>query len=269
VNIRDIINQYKSDPRVAILAETLNKGKKGRVHLRGLVGSSDSVLALALYFLLHRHMIFVLPEREEAAYFLSDLENLLEKEILFFPSSFRKSFEFTLVDSSNVLQRAEVLNELNHSSEYGKIIVTYPEALAEKVIDRSALEKNTLEIAVGNKLSIDFINEFLIEYDFERVDFVFEPGQFSIRGGIVDIFSFSHDLPYRIEFFADYIESIRTFEIEDQLSVEQVKSITVVPNVQSKFLTDHNISLLEYIDQDTIVWFKDVEFTFDVVKKRL
>jgi transcription-repair coupling factor (superfamily II helicase) len=244
----------------------LIKEKKGRVHLRGLVGSSDSVLALALYFLLHRHMIFVLPEREEAAYFLSDLENLLEKEILFFPSSFRKSFEFTLVDSSNVLQRAEVLNELNHSAEYGKIIVTYPEALAEKVIDRSALEKNTLEIAVGNKLSIDFINEFLIEYDFERVDFVYEPGQFSIRGGIVDIFSFSHDLPYRIEFFADYIESIRTFEIEDQLSVEQVKSITVVPNVQSKFLTDHNISLLEYIDQDTIIWFKDVEFTFDVVK---
>ena len=266
MNIRDIINQYKSDPRIAILAETLNKGKKGRVHLKGLVGSSDSVMALALYFLLHRHMIFVLPEREEAAYFLSDLENLLEKEILFFPSSFRKSFEFTLVDSSNVLQRAEVLNELNHSAEYGKIIVTYPEALAEKVIDRAALEKNTLEIAIGNKLSIDFINEFLIEYDFERVDFVYEPGQFSIRGGIVDIFSFSHDIPYRIEFFADYIESIRTFEIEDQLSVEQVKSITVVPNVQSKFLTDHNISLLEYIDQDTIIWFKDVEFTFDVVK---
>jgi transcription-repair coupling factor (superfamily II helicase) len=211
-------------------------------------------------------MIFVLPEREEAAYFLSDLENLLEKEILFFPSSFRKSFEFTLVDSSNVLQRAEVLNELKHSAEYGKIIVTYPEALAEKVIDRNALEKNTLEIAVGNKLSIDFINEFLIEYDFERVDFVYEPGQFSVRGGIVDIYSFSNDLPYRVEFFADYIESIRTFEIQDQLSVEQVKSITIVPNVQSKFLTDHNISLLEYIDHDTIIWFKDVEFTFDIVK---
>jgi transcription-repair coupling factor (superfamily II helicase) len=208
----------------------------------------------------------VLPEREEAAYFLNDLESLLEKEVLFFPSSFRKSFEFTQVDNSHVLQRAEVLNELNHASEFGKIIVTYPEALAEKVIDRQALEKNTLEISVGNKLSIEFINEFLIEYEFERVDFVYEPGQFSIRGGIVDIFSFSHELPYRIEFFADYIESIRTFEIENQLSVEQVKSITVVPNVQSKFLTDHNISLLEYIDQDSIIWFKDVEFTLDIVK---
>lgn len=266
MNIRDILNQYKSDPRFAILAETLKTGGKKRVHLKGLIGSSDSVMAIALYFLLHRHMIFVLPEREEAAYFLSDLENLLENEVLLFPSSFRKSFEFTQVDSSNVLQRAEVLNELNHSSEFGKLIVTYPEALAEKVIDRAALEKNTLEIAVGNKLSIDFINEFLMEYDFERVEFVYEPGQFSIRGGIVDIFSFSHDLPYRIEFFADYIESIRTFEIEDQLSVEQVKTITVVPNVQSKFLTEHNISLLEYIDPDTLIWFKDVEFTFDVVK---
>lgn len=266
MNIRDILNQYKTDTRIANLATSLNTGQKKRVHLKGLVGSSDSVIATATYFLLHRHMVFVLPEREEAAYFLSDLENLFEKEILFFPSSFRKSFEFTQIDSSNVLQRAEVLNELNHSSEYGKIIVTYPEALAEKVIDRDALEKNTLEIAVGNKLSIDFINEFLIEYDFERVDFVYEPGQFSIRGGIVDIFSFSHDLPYRVEFFSDYIESIRTFEIEDQLSVEQVKSITIVPNVQSKFLTDHNISLLEYIDNDSLIWFKDVEFTLDIVK---
>ena len=266
VTIRDILNQYKTDPRIAILAEALNTGGSQRVHLKGLIGSSDSMIATALYFIQHRHMIFVLPEREEAAYFLSDLENLLEKEVLLFPSSFRKSFEFTQVDNINVLQRAEVLNELIHSSEFGKIIVTYPEALAEKVIDRAALEKNTLEISTGNKLSIDFINEFLVEYDFERVEFVYEPGQFSVRGGIVDIFSFSHDLPYRVEFFGDYIESIRTFEIEDQLSVEHVNKITIVPNVQSKFLTEHNISLLEYIEKDTLVWFKDVQFTLDVVK---
>ncbi|MBC7757548.1 MAG: transcription-repair coupling factor, partial [Phormidesmis sp. FL-bin-119] len=266
MTIRDILNQYKTDPRIAILAEALNAGGSQRVHLKGLIGSSDSMMATALYFIQHRHMIFVLPEREEAAYFLSDLENLLEKEVLLFPSSFRKSFEFTQVDNMNVLQRAEVLNELIHASEFGKIIVTYPEALAEKVIDRAALEKNTLEISTGNKLSIDFINEFLVEYDFERVEFVYEPGQFSVRGGIVDIFSFSHDLPYRVEFFGDYIESIRTFEIEDQLSVEHVNKITIVPNVQSKFLTEHNISLLEYIEKDTLIWFKDVQFTLDVVK---
>ncbi|HEY0898927.1 MAG TPA: transcription-repair coupling factor [Sphingobacteriaceae bacterium] len=266
MNIREILDLYKNDPRVEQLATALNKRKGPRIQLKGLIGSTDAILAVALYFLQHKHMIFVAPDREEAAYFQSDLENLLEKEILIFPSSYRKSFDFTQVDSSNVLQRAEVLNELNHTSEFGKLIVTYPEALAEKVINREALEKNTLEIAMGNNLSIDFINEFLIEYDFERVDFVYEPGQFSIRGGIVDIFSFSHDLPYRIEFFGDFVESIRTFGIEDQLSVEHVKSITIVPNVQSKFLTEQNITLLEYVDRDTIVWIKDVTFSLDVIR---
>ena len=266
MDIRDLLNLYKADDRTDQLAKFLNTRKNARIHLKGLVGSSDGIIASAFYFLQQRHMVFVMPDREEAAYFLSDLENLLDKELLFFPSSYRKSFDFTLTDSGNVLQRAEVLNELNHASSYGQIIVTYPEALAERVIDRQALEKNTLEIATGNKLGIDFINEFLIEYDFERVEFVYEPGQFSVRGGIVDIFSFSHDLPYRVEFFGDFIESIRTFEIEDQLSVAQVKTITIVPNVQSKFLTENNISLLEYIDPDTVLWFKDVQFTLDVIK---
>ena len=266
MNIRDILNQYKADPRVDELAKGLNKKKNPRIQLKGLVGSSDSVLAIALFFLQHRNMLFIMPNREEAAYFQSDLESLLDADVLLFPSSFRKSFDFTQVDSSNVLQRAEVLNELMHSTEFGKLIITYPEALAEKVINRDALEKNTLEIASGSKLSIDFINEFLIEYDFERVDFVYAPGQFSIRGGIVDIFSFSHDLPYRVEFFGDFIESIRTFEIEDQLSVEQVKSITIVPNVQSKLLTEQNITLAEYVDPNTIVWFKDVQLTLDIIR---
>ncbi len=226
------------------LLAALNSAKSPRIHLKGLVGSGDAMIASAFYFLQHRHILFVMPDREEAAYFQSDLENLFDKEILLFPSSYRKPFDFTQADSANVLQRAEVLNELIHESEFGKLIVTYPEALAERVINRDSLEKNTLEISTGNKLGIDFINEFLIEYDFERVDFVYEPGQFSIRGGIVDIFSFSHDLPFRIEFFGDFIESIRTFEVENQLSQEQIKSITIVPNVQSKFLTDHNISLM-------------------------
>ncbi|WP_069660056.1 transcription-repair coupling factor [Arcticibacter eurypsychrophilus] len=266
MNVRNILDQYKKDSRVESLALTLNSAKNQRVHLKGLIGSSDAMVATACYFIQHTNMLFILPDRDEAAYFQSDLESLLEKEILVFPSSYRKPFEFTQPDSGNVLQRAEVLNELIHATEYGKLIVTYPEALAERVINRESLEKNTLEIAVSHKLSIDFINEFLIEYDFNRVDFVYEPGQFSIRGGIVDIFSFSHDLPYRLEFFGDFIESIRTFQIESQLSEERIKSITIVPNVQSKFLTDHNISLLEYIDPNTSIWFKDVQFTLDILK---
>ena len=262
MNVKEILEAYKADERVTGLAAAL-AGKNSRIHLKGLVGSSDAVLAVALYFIRHKNMLFVLPDREEAAYFQSDIENLLDKEVLLFPSSFRKPYDFTQVDNSKVLQRAEVLNELIHSS--GKLIITYPEALSERVIDRKALEKNTLEISTGNKISIDFINEFLIEYEFERVDFVYEPGQFSVRGGIVDIFSFSHYLPYRIEFLGDLVESIRTFEIEDQLSVDQVKSFTIVPNVQSKFLTEHNISLLEYIDADTLIWVKDMQFTLDII----
>lgn len=266
VNIRDLINRYKTDERITGLARALNQGKGTKLQLKGLVGSADATIAIATHFLLHKPVVFILPDREEAAYFQADLESILDKEVLLFPSSFRKGFDFTQVDTANVLARAEVLNELNHHSEYGKLVVTYPEAIAEKVIDRALLEKNTLEISKGTKLSIDFVNEFLIDYEFERTDFVYEPGQFSIRGGIVDIFSFSHDLPYRIEFFGDEIESIRTFEIESQLSAEDVMSFTIIPNVQSKYLTENNINLLEYIETDAQVWIKDVEFTLDIIR---
>ncbi|MBY0245008.1 MAG: transcription-repair coupling factor, partial [Sphingobacteriaceae bacterium] len=267
MNIRDLIDRYTTDSRILALVKALNLGKKNNIQVKNLVGSADAVVAIATNFVMHKAQLFILPNREEAAYFLSDLESILDKEILFFPSSFRKSFEFTQVDPGNVLARAEVLNALNHQSEYGKMVVTYPEALAEKVIDRTLLEKNTLEIAVGAKLGIDFINEFLIDYDFDRSDFVYEPGQFSIRGGIVDIFSFSNTLPYRIEFFGDIIETIRTFEIDSQLSVESVQNLTIVPNVQAKFLSENNINLLDYIEKDTQLWFKDVEYTIDIFKK--
>ncbi len=265
MNSKQIVERYKTDNRITALLQAINN-KKERIHVKGLIGSLDAFVVAATYFVSHKNMVFILPDREEANFFMADVESLMEKEVLFFPSSYRKPFDFTQTDSANVLLRAEVLNTLSHSTSYGNLIVTYPEALAEKVIDRDSLQKNTLEIAINNKLSIDFINEFLIEYDFERCDFVYQPGQFSIRGGIVDIFSFSNELPYRIEFFGDHVETIRTFELETQLSVAQVKTITIVPNVQSKFLTKNNISLLEFVDKDSVIWFKDVQFTLDVIE---
>lgn len=266
MNIQEILTLYKADTRIKSLEKVLSEEQNPRIHLKGLVGSSDSIVAAAIFLLQQRNMLFILPDREQAAYFLSDLESLLNQEVLFFPSSFRKPFEFTIVDSGQVLQRAEVLNQLSFLTKVGKLIVTYPEALAEKVLNRQTLEKNTLEITVGNKLNIDFINEFLLEYNFDRVDFVYEPGQFSIRGGIIDIFSFSNELPYRVEFFGDLIESIRTFETESQLSVKQVTNIHVIPNVQSGFLTNENISLLEYIDKNTFVWVDGIEYALDIIK---
>lgn len=266
MGISDILAKFRQRSEVEVLAKAL-QGKHPNIHVKGLIGSADAMVAVACYQLQERPMVFVLPTHEEAAYFLSDLEGLLDKQVLFFPASYRKAFDFTQTDSAHVLQRAETLNTLNHTSELPKMVVTYPEALAEKVINRNDLEKNTLEITRQASLDIDFINEFLQEYEFERVDFVYEPGQYAIRGGIVDIFSFSNDLPYRIEFFGNDIESIRTFDIESQLSVSNIHTVTIVPNVQAKFLTEGNISLLEYIPADSAIWFEDVQFTIDIIAR--
>ena len=266
MNIQEILAHYGKTTQVTSLVK-ITQGKNPKIQLKGLIGSSDAMVAASAYHLQERPYVFILPTHEDASYFLSDLESMFEKQILFFPASYRKAFDFTQLDSAHVLQRAETLSSLNHTSELPKIVVTYPEAIAEKVINRQDLEKNTLAITQNTKLSIDFINEFLYEYDFERVDFVYEPGQFAIRGGIVDIFSFSNDLPYRIEFFGDEIESIRTFDIESQLSVSKIHTVTIVPNVQAKFLANNHISLLEYIDRDSVIWIKDVQFTFDIIKE--
>lgn len=265
MGIKEILDQYTQSEQLKALVKAL-QSKNPKIHLKGLIGSSDAMIAAAAYTIQERPFIFILPTHEQASYFLSDLESILDKQVLFFPASYRKAFEFTQIDSTHVLQRAETLSALNHASELPKMVVTYPEAIAEKVINRDDLEKNTLPITQNTKLSIDFINEFLYEYDFERVDFVYQPGQFAIRGGIVDIFSYSNDLPYRIEFFGDEIESIRTFNIETQLSVNNMHTVTIVPNVQSKFLSNNHISLLEYIDQDSVIWHKDIQFTLDVIK---
>lgn len=263
---KDLLQYYRTDDRILKLSGILSNFKSARIHLKGLIGSSDAMIALALYEIQKQGNLFVLPDREEAMYFQNDLENIIGKRVLLFPSSYKKPFDITLLDTGAVLQRAEVLNELKYSTTNGKLIVSYPEAIAEKVVDQAVLEKNTLEIKIADKISIESINEFLYDFEFERVDFVYEAGQFAIRGGIVDIFSYSNELPYRIEFFGDHIESIRTFETENQLSIANVKSLTIVPNIQSKLINKHTVSFLNYIDNHSNIWFKDLQFTSDIIK---
>ena len=262
----DLLQYYKTDDRIIKLAGALSDYKCARIHLKGLIGSSDAMVALALYNIQKQGNLFVLPDREEAIYFQNDLENIFGHRVLFFPSSYKKPFDITQLDTSAVLQRAEVLNELKYNTANGKLIVSYPEAIAEKVIDQQVLAANTLEINLAEKISIESINEFLYSFEFERVDFVYEAGQFAIRGGIVDIFSYSNELPYRIEFFGDHIESIRTFETENQLSIEQINSLTIVPNIQSKLINTNTVSFLNYIDKHANLWIKDVQFTLDIIK---
>jgi len=207
---------------------------QSKTHVKGLVGSSLSFVISSVFKTTEKPFLLIFNDKEEAAHYLNDLEQLLgEKDVLFYPGSYRRPYDIEETDNANVLLRAEVLNRIN-SQKKPAIIVTYPDALFEQVVTRKELERNTLKVGVNDNLSIDFVNEILFEYKFKRVDFVTEPGEFSVRGGIVDVFSFSHDEPYRIEFFGDEVDSIRTFDVETQLSVEQIKKINIIPNVANK-----------------------------------
>ena len=193
--------------------ETAIAQSQSKSHLKGLVGSSFSFIISELFKQPEKPFLLIFNDKEEAAFYLNDLEQLLnEKNVLFYPGSYRRPYQIEETDNANVLLRAEVLNRIN-SQKKPAIIVTYPDALFEKVVTRKELERNTLKVTINDNISIDFLNEVLFDYQFKRVDFVIEPGEFSVRGGIVDVFSFSHNEPYRIEFFGDDIESIRTFDV--------------------------------------------------------
>lgn len=232
---------------------------EAKIHLNGLVGSSLSFVVANAFKEAERPFLLIFNDKEEAAFYLNDLEQLVgEKHVLFYPGSYRRPYQIEETDNANVLLRAEVLNRIN-SRKKPALIVTYPDALFEKVVTRKELEKNTLKIHVDDELSIDFVNEVLFEYKFKRVDFVTEPGEFSVRGGILDVFSFSNDVPYRIEFFGDEVESIRTFDVETQLSTDKVKKISIIPNVENKHLEETRESFLKYISAKTVVFLKDPE----------
>src|SRR5690606_11081253 len=233
---------------------------QSKTHLKGLVGSSLSFVIANAFKQSELPYILLLNDKEEAAYYLNDLEQLIgEKEVFFYPGSYRRPYQIEETDNANVLLRAEVLNRIN-TRKKPALIVTYPDAIFEKVVTRKELEKSTLKVQVGDHLSLDFVNEVLFEYNFKRVDFVSEPGEFSVRGGIVDVFSFSHDEPYRIEFFGDEVDSIRTFDVETQLSVDKIKKIGIIPNVENKLLEESRESFLKYISNKTVVFIKNLDF---------
>ncbi|GAA3918313.1 transcription-repair coupling factor [Hymenobacter algoricola] len=282
MKVTDFLQLYRLDPTVLTVAARLNPatrhslrpageaapaGPLPRLHLRGLVGSQDAVVAAALHGLFpDQHHLFVLHDKDEAGYFLADLQHLLpEQDPLLFPSSYKRPYHFDETENANVLMRAEVLNRLNSKPKTGELIITYPEALFEKVINRKSLVANTFLVKVGEKLDVNFISDMLAEYDFERSDFVYEAGQFAVRGGIVDIFSYANELPYRIELFGDEVETIRTFNPETQLSVEQKQQISIIPNVQTKLLQETREAFLDFMPRHTAVWVKDMRQTLDIV----
>lgn len=256
-----ISNSYARSPLVGKLQSSI-ADNQGNIVLKGLTGSALSFVIAETFKKADTPFLLIMDDKEEAAYQLNDLELLIgENDVLFYPGSYRRPYQIEETDNANVLLRAEVLNRIN-SRKKPAVIVTYPDALFEKVVTRRELDKNTQKLQLGDTLSLDFLNEILFEYQFKRVDFVTGPGEFSVRGGIVDVFSFSNDEPYRIEFFGDEVESIRTFDVETQLSTGSVKKITIIPNVENKFLNEAREGFLKYISPKTIVFVKNLELLF-------
>ena len=253
-----VVGKYDKATKVSQIAEILQHSDN-KIHLKGLIGSSLSFVVNSLFHKSELPFLMIFEDKEVAAYFLNDLEQLMgDKEVLFYPASYRNPYQVEEVDNANVLLRAEVLNRIN-SRKKPAIIISYPESLFEKVITKKELQKNTLKVAVGDKISIDFINEVLFEYEFKRVDFITEPGEFSVRGGIIDVFSFSNDNPYRIEFFGNEVDSIRSFDVETQLSIEKKNKITIIPNVENKFFQEDRESFLDYISSNTTLFIQNTD----------
>ena len=239
-----------------------------------LVASSKAFVVEETFRQMGGQHLIVCADKEDAAYFYNDLESLLgergmdysKKQVLFYPTSYKRPYEPEKPDNSYILSRTEVLQRVS-TSERKTLIVSYPEALSEKVFTRKLLAKNTFKIKLGDKVNLDFLTDLLYEYEFENVDFVVEPGQFAIRGGLVDVFSFANDYPYRIEFFGDEVDSIRSFNIADQLSIEKLKQIVLLPNMQERAFIEEREAILQYLPDTTAVWLTDMAFFATQVDK--
>ena len=261
-----LIEKYRQHPVAAVLFKEIIDDSKSRIALSGLTGSLESIFIAAAFSEMGRPVICVIPDKEDAAYVLNDLERLLgEEQVLFFPASYKKPYDVESADANNKLLRAEVLARLNNSKK-PTCIVTHAAALFERVVTHGNLKRNTFKIQKGNKLSIEFLNELLHDYEFERVDFVIEPGQFAIRGGILDVFSFSDEFPFRLEFFGDEVDSLRSFNPEDQLSIKNLEFVQIVPDVQGKILRESRESFLEFIPQNTIVWLRETQLILEKIE---
>ena len=267
MELKDLLKYYNNHQPVNRLIEILSENSTGKTSLKGLTGSSGSVIFATVYKKNPFSCVVILNDREEASYFFDDLSALgIGENVLFFPSSYRRNVLDEQIDSENIIFRTEVLNKITQPDS-SFLVVTYPEAIMEKVISKNALSKHTLTITKGEKLSVAFINEVLYEYGFEKVEFVYEPGQYSLRGSIIDIFSFSNEDPYRVDFFGDEVDSIRTFDIEDQISKERLNKISIIPNIQAGLKDETRVSLFDFLNKSTIIASRHLDFVISQIKE--
>ena len=251
------------------------KNRSATVHLEELVGGALSFYAAAAVAKSGGVHLFVAEDRDAAAYLMNDFYNLLDEErVCFFPSSWKRSAVYGAEDAQGVVQRTATMNALRGFPGKGYLVVcTYPEALAERVADADTLRKGTISVRVGDKISIEVLEQELVDAAFTRVDFVYEPGQYSVRGGIVDVFSYSESKPYRLDFFGDEVDSIRRFNISSQLSSDKLDRVEIIPDLNAGVPAAAKVSLARFAGVDAAWWFYDADFVFrrvnDVRRKTL
>ncbi|MEY4904749.1 MAG: hypothetical protein RLZZ292_2564, partial [Bacteroidota bacterium] len=259
-----LLQLYKDDVRTAQVLDLLQHNATPRAQLLGLTGSQDAFVIAGAYLKNPRTTLVLAYDKDTATLLCDDISDILgKKDIRFFPDSFKRPMQFEALQNDHVLLRTETINKLTSGLTSGEILVTYPEALFEKVVAPQVLNENRINIEVKEQVQVSFLIEILVEYGFDRVDFVFKPGQFSVRGDIVDIFSYGNELPYRVELFDEEVEGIRTFDPTTQLSQQKIARVSIVPNVNTKFKQDQKVSLFKVLPPDTVIWIYDFQILID------
>ena len=265
MDITELQHIYATHPNVKGLAKQLENSSVRTFFLGGLHASASPLFFSSLLQHASQPLVFILNDMEEAGYFYHDLTQINgEENVLFFPSSYRRAIKYGQKDAGNEILRTEVLSRIQKGDNL--CIVTCPEAVAEKVVSSRELSSRTLKLEVGGHTEVDTIMDILADFGFERVDYVYEPGQYALRGSIVDVFSYASEYPYRIDFFGDEIDSIRTFEVDTQLSKEKKQSIAIVPELNVSGSGEF-VSFFEFIPKDSILAMKDFFWVREHVDK--
>ena len=279
MNIQELVKLYAQLPQVSALAKELGKSSNSTIFLDGLLGSSAPMLFSSLATKCPCRLLFILQDAEEAGYFYHDLVQLMgSRDVLFFPSSYRRAVKYAQRDAASEILRTEVLTQLSaspstpipphsflHTPPSSIYIVTYPEALAEMVVSKQTLDTRTLVLEKDQTIAISDIEKTLRSFGFKEVDYVYEPGQFALRGSILDVYSYSCEYPYRVDFFGDDIDSIRTFEVEDQLSKDQRERIEIVPELA--VTAEEKEPFLSFVPKDVVLVTKDILYVRDAIER--
>ena len=271
MNIQELSQLYAHMPQVAALAKVMGDSKSRNIFLDGLLASSSALLFGSLTTKCKTKIMFVMQDADEAGYLYHDLTQILgDKQVLFFPSSYRRAVKYGQKDSANEILRTETLCEIKNEEDNKKkdsslFIVSYPEAMAELVVSHNSMDSRMLTLAKGDEKPMNDIVSTLRDFGFSEVDYVYEPGQFARRGSILDVFSFSSEYPFRIDFFGDEIDTIRTFEVENQLSKDKCDNVTIVPELSQS--NEERIPILQFLPKDTFLCMKDFTYVCDIINK--